>query len=58
MTSFRSGTYWAVIALIAIVYIIAGKLGLQLAFVHPNATAVWPPTGIALAALLVWGYRV
>ena len=30
----------------------------MLAFVHANATAVWPPTGIALAALLVLGYRV
>lgn len=58
MIPFRSGTNWVVIALVPIVYIIAGKLGLQLAFVHPSATAVWPPTGIALAALLVWGYRV
>jgi signal transduction histidine kinase len=40
------------------VYVLGGKLGLQLAFVHPNATAVWPPTGITLAALLVWGYRM
>ncbi|HEV8329472.1 MAG TPA: MASE1 domain-containing protein [Nitrospiraceae bacterium] len=52
----RPGTNWVVIALVPIVYIIAGKLGLQLAFVHPSATAVWPPTGIALAALIVWGY--
>ena len=29
----------------------------MLAFVHANATAVWPPTGIALAGLLVLGYR-
>jgi signal transduction histidine kinase len=58
MIPFRSGTNWVVIALLTLVYIIAGKLGLQLAFAHPNATAVWPPTGIALAALLVWGYRV
>src|SRR5262249_17605691 len=28
------------------------------AFVHASATAVWPPTGIALAALLVYGYSV
>lgn len=39
-------------------YVVAGKLGLQLAFVHASATAVWPPTGIALAALLVLGYRL
>jgi diguanylate cyclase (GGDEF)-like protein len=43
---------------LAIVYLIAGKLGLSMAFVHPSSTAVWPPTGIALAALLILGYRV
>lgn len=40
------------------VYFVAGKLGLMLAFVHASATAVWPPTGIALAATLLLGYRV
>ena len=40
------------------VYVLAGKLGLQLAFVHASATAVWPPTGIAIAALLLFGYRL
>jgi PAS domain S-box-containing protein len=40
------------------VYVACGKFGLSLAFVHTNASAVWPPTGIALAALLVWGYRL
>src|SRR5690242_7296693 len=39
-------------------YFLAGKLGLQMAFVHANATAVWPPTGIALAGLLIFGYRM
>src|SRR5262249_13442520 len=38
------------------VYFVAGKIGLSLAFVHASATAVWPPTGIALAALLLYGY--
>ena len=38
-------------------YFVAGKLGLRLAFVHPSASAVWPPSGIALAALLIFGYR-
>lgn len=46
---------WLAIALLAALYFAAGKLGLQLAFVNPSATAVWPPTGIALAALLVLG---
>lgn len=39
------------------VYFASAKLGLRLAFVHASATAVWPPTGIALAAFLLLGYR-
>jgi signal transduction histidine kinase len=39
-------------------YVVGGKLGLQLATVHQSATAVWPPTGIAIAACLVLGLRV
>src|SRR5260370_18148678 len=39
-------------------YFVAGKLGLKLAFVNASATAIWPCTGIALAAFLILGYRV
>jgi len=46
------------IGILAIVYVIAGKLGLMLASLHASASPVWPPAGIALAALLVFGYRV
>jgi len=42
--------------LVAALYLLAAKLGLKLAFVHASATAVWPPAGIALAALLLRGY--
>src|SRR2546427_5957641 len=48
---------WRRTALVA-VFFVAGKLGLELAFEHASATAVWPPTGIALAAMLLYGYRV
>ena len=48
----------ATLAILAGVYFVAGKLGLQLAYVNASATAVWPCTGIAVAALLVYGYRV
>jgi len=48
----------AVLAVLAGVYFVAGKLGLKLASVHASATAVWPCTGIALASLLAFGYRV
>src|SRR5713226_8480220 len=40
------------------IYFVAGKVGLKLAFVHASATAVWPDTGIALAAFLALGYRI
>ena len=44
--------------LIAIVYFAAAELGLSLASVHENVTPVWPPTGIAIASLLIFGLRV
>ena len=47
-----------VIAGIAAVYYVAAKLGLKLAFVYPSASSVWPGTGIALAAMLLLGYRI
>ena len=47
-----------VMAVLAAAYFVAGKLGLRLAFVHPSSTAVWAPAGIALAAFLIFGYRV
>jgi signal transduction histidine kinase len=43
---------------LVVVYFLAGKLGLHFAFVHASASAVWPPTGIALAAMLLFGRRV
>lgn len=36
-------------------YVMAGKLGLQLAVFHPSATPVWPPTALSLSALLLLG---
>ena len=45
------------IVLIAIYYG-AARLGLMLAVVHDSASAVWPPTGIALAAVLLYGRGV
>ena len=48
----------ASILVLALLYITAAKLSLLLAVVNPYATAVWPPTGIALASLLVFGKRL
>lgn len=49
---------WLMIGIAAAVYFCVGKLGLRLAYVHPSATAVWPPTGITLAAFLFLGPRI
>jgi signal transduction histidine kinase/integral membrane sensor domain MASE1 len=43
---------------LACAYVAGAKIGLALAFSHPLVTAVWPPTGIAVAALVIWGWRV
>jgi len=46
------------LALLTGVYVAAGKLGLHLAFAANSVTAIWPPTGIALAAILLGGRRM
>jgi signal transduction histidine kinase/CheY-like chemotaxis protein len=42
---------------VAVLYIACAKLGLALAFRAAQVTAVWPPTGFALAAVLRLGWR-
>jgi two-component system, NarL family, sensor histidine kinase FusK len=44
--------------MVAVVYFAAAKFGLSMAFATKQVTAVWPPTGIALAALLLFGWRL
>jgi PAS domain S-box-containing protein len=46
------------IAVLAAVYFGSARLGLAMAFLAEQVTVVWPPTGIALAALLLFGYRL
>src|SRR4026209_402284 len=53
----RASSGLPVIGLLTLVYCIAGKFGLMLASLHASASPVWPAAGIALAALLVLGYR-
>ena len=47
-----------VIGIVTVIYFIAGKLGLSLAFLNASASPVWPPAGISLAVLLLFGYRI
>jgi PAS domain S-box-containing protein len=37
---------------------LAGQLGLRITGLHPPVSPVWPPTGVAIAALILLGYRV
>ena len=56
--SWRQATSgWELVAALALalVYFASAKLGLTLAFSNESVTAIWPPTGIALAALVLWG---
>ncbi len=46
------------IVALAMLYHLAARLGLKMAYVQINTSPVWPPTGIALAALLIFGYRL
>jgi integral membrane sensor domain MASE1 len=50
--------YLATCAALASGYFVAARLGLAFAFVNASATAIWPPTGIALAAFLTLGLDV
>ncbi len=43
---------------VAAVYWLAAEIGLLLAIQNTNASPVWPPSGIALAAVLLLGYKV
>ena len=43
---------------VAAAYTVAGRLGLELAYETSSVTAIWAPTGIALAAILLGGSRL
>ena len=47
-----------VLILVSAVYLAAAKLGLSVAFLNASVSPVWPPTGVAIAAVLLFGYRV
>ena len=52
-SSLRRRLAWMVV--VAVCYVLAGRLGLAAALVDTNITLAWPPTGIAIAALLRGG---
>jgi two-component system sensor kinase FixL len=51
-------SYLAKIGAVTVLYYAFAKAGLSLAFANTSVTAVWPPTGLALAAVLLFGFRI
>ena len=43
---------------VGVAYFVLAKIGLTLASINSSTSAIWPATGFALAAVLLWGYRV
>lgn len=39
-------------------YMLAGEIGLTVPFTSGNVSPLWPPAGVALASMLLFGYRV
>jgi PAS domain S-box-containing protein len=50
--------YAASAAVVAAVYYGAAKVGLQLAYLNGAVTALWPPVGVGIAALVLYGLRL
>jgi integral membrane sensor domain MASE1/DNA-binding CsgD family transcriptional regulator len=44
--------------LVGIAYFTLAYLGLRFASINSSATPIWPPTGLAIAAMLLWGHRI
>jgi len=43
---------------LSVIYRLGVVVGLSMAFVQSNTSPVWPPTGIAIAALLLFGWQL
>ena len=50
--------YLGSVALVAAVYYLAGRLGLELAYLDGAVAALWPPSGLGLAILFLYGIRL
>jgi PAS domain S-box-containing protein len=55
LQKFKDPKFLLKIAIIAIVYFVTAKFGLSLSYSYKQVTLVWPPSGISLAILLLYG---
>src|SRR6185436_16099095 len=50
--------YGISVALVAVAYYGAGRIGLELAYLNGAVAALWPPAGLGLAVLFLYGVRL
>ena len=50
--------YAAALAVVAVAYYLAGRIGLELAYLDGAVAALWPPAGLGLAVLFLYGVRL
>ena len=50
-------SYITRVMLLAAIYFVAGRIGFMVSAIDPIVSSVWPPSGIALAAMLLMGPR-
>src|SRR5207249_1630501 len=53
-----AATYLVVLSIVAASYVGLAEAALLLPAINPAVTALWPPTGFALALVLLRGYRI
>jgi signal transduction histidine kinase len=54
----RLALYAASVGALAILYYLAGRAGLELAYLDGAVAALWPPVGVGIAALALYGLRL
>ena len=52
------GRYVGAVAVVAGLYYLAGRIGLELAYLNGAVAALWPPAGFGLAVLFLYGIRL
>jgi signal transduction histidine kinase len=50
--------YAGSVALVAVTYYLAGRIGLELGYLDGAVTVLWPPAGLGLAVLFLYGIRL
>jgi len=51
-------SYWVRVLVVFAAYFVAGKIGLSSPFTSDNVSPVWPASGVALTAVLLFGYPI